>query len=119
MLDAVESGVKTNIPLSGVSTIYSNYKVAMNNVKTYHFIGKDATIDGTSYQIASTKEINRVSKLVRHALGLKAKKVTNNETKLYNYNVNYTSYDGYNNTEFTIPSSSSSYESSSYGTSNS
>ncbi len=118
MLDAVESGVKTNIPLSGVSTIYSNYKVAMNNVKTYHFIGKDATIDGTSYQIASTKEINRVSKLVRHALGLKAKKVTNNETKLYNYNVNYTSYDGYNNTEFTIPSSSSSYGSS-YGTSSS
>ena len=119
MLDAVESGVKTNIPLSGVSTIYSNYKVAMNNVKTYHFIGKDATIDGTSYQIASTKEINRVSKLVRHALGLKAKKVTNNETKLYNYNVNYTSYDEYNNTEFTIPSSSSSCGSSSYGTSSS
>lgn len=122
MLDAVESGVKTNIPLSGVSTIYANYKVSMNNVKTYHFQGKDATIDGTSYQLASPKEINRVSKLVRHALELKVKTVTNNETKLYNYNVKYTSYDGYNNTEFTIPSSSSSssYDSSygsSYGTS--
>lgn len=76
----------------------------MNTVKTYHFEGKNATISGTSFQIAVPKEINRVSKLVRTALGLKFSKVTNNETKLYNMQTNY---DGYNNVDFVLPNGAS------------
>ena len=74
----------------------------------------DATIEGVSFQIASPKEINRVSKLIRNQLGLKAKKVVNNETKMYNLQ---TTYDGYTNTNFVLPNGAS-YNTPGSGTSN-
>lgn len=100
ILDAAKKGIRTNIPLNSVATLYSNYHASMKNVKTNHFQGQDATIDGTSFQIASPKEINRISKLVRHSLGLKFISVTNNETKLYKMQANY---DGYAHTDFVLP----------------
>ncbi|MFR0580832.1 LCP family protein [Limosilactobacillus mucosae] len=114
ILDAVKDGVKTNIPIDNVATLYSNYHVALNNIKTEHFQGMDATIEGVSFQIASPKEINRVSKLIRNQLGLKAKKVVNNETKMYNLQ---TTYDGYTNTNFVLPNGAS-YNTPGSGTSN-
>ncbi|BAP85236.1 transcriptional regulator [Paucilactobacillus hokkaidonensis JCM 18461] len=104
ILDAAKKGIRTNVPINAVATLYANYHTAMNTVKTYHFEGKNATISGTSFQIAVPKEINRVSKLVRTALGLKFSKVTNNETKLYNMQTNY---DGYNNVDFVLPNGAS------------
>ncbi|WP_137597327.1 LCP family protein [Paucilactobacillus kaifaensis] len=115
ILDAAKKGVRTNVPINAVATLYANYHSAMKNVKTYHFEGKNATIDGTSFQIAAPKEINRISKLVRHALGLKFTKVTNNETKLYNMQTNY---DGYNNVDFVLPNGAS-YNQAGSGTSTS
>lgn len=103
ILDAVKDGVKTNVPLDSISVLYGNYRNAMNTVKTYHFKGLDATIDGTSFQIASPKEINRISKIIRTNLGLKAKTVNNNETKLYRMQKDY---DGYTHTTFTLPGGS-------------
>lgn len=104
ILDAVKDGVKTNVPLNNVATLYANYHVALNNVKTYHFQGKDATIEGVSFQIATPSEINRVSALIRKQLGLKTKTITNNETRMYNMQ---TSYDGYTNTNFVLPDGAS------------
>lgn len=104
IMDAVGDGVKTNIPIDDIATLYGNYHSAMNNVTTYHFQGQDAMIDGASFQIASPKEINRVSKLVRKALGLKPVKVVNHETKMYKSQPNY---DGYNNTDFILPGGAS------------
>ena len=86
------------------ATLYGNYHGAMNNVKTHHFQGQDATIEGVSFQIASPKEINRVSKLVRKQLGLKPTKVVNHETKMYK---SQPDYDGYNNTDFILPGGAS------------
>lgn len=100
ILTAVKDGVRTNLPIDSVSVLYGNYRWAMNNVKTYHFHGRDATIEGTSFQIATPKEINRVSKLIRTQLDLKPITVTNNETKMYKMQK---SYDGYNNTNFVLP----------------
>ena len=104
ILDAVGDGVKTNIPIDDIATLYGNYHGAMNNVKTHHFQGQDATIEGVSFQIASPKEINRVSKLVRKQLGLKPTKVVNHETKMYK---SQPDYDGYNNTDFILPGGAS------------
>lgn len=104
ILDAVGDGVKTNIPIDDIATLYGNYHAAMNNVKTYHFQGQDATIEGVSFQIASPKEINRVSGLVRKQLNLKKKKIVNHETKMYKSQPNY---DGYNNTDFILPGGAS------------
>ncbi|MFJ6942248.1 MAG: LCP family protein [Limosilactobacillus mucosae] len=114
IMDAVKDGVKTNIPIDNVATLYTNYHVALKNIKTEHFQGLDATIEGVSFQIASPKEINRVSKLIRNQLGLKAKKVVNNETKMYNLQ---TTYDGYSNTNFVLPNGAS-YNTPGSGTSN-
>ena len=100
LLDAVKDGVKTDVPIDNVATLYANYHLAMNHVKTYHFQGKDATIDGASFQIASPKEINRISKLVRHALDLKFKKVHNYETWMWNLQ---TTYNGVTNVDFELP----------------
>ena len=104
ILDAVGDGVKTNIPIDDIATLYGNYHGAMDNVKTYHFQGQNATIEGVSFQIASPKEINRVSRLVRKQLGLKPKKVVNHETRMYKSQPNY---DGYNNTDFILPGGAS------------
>ena len=104
IMDAVGDGVKTNIPIDDIATLYGNYHSAMNNISTYHFQGKDATIDGVSFQIASPKEINRISKLVRKQLGLKPVTVNNHETRMYK---SQPSYDGYNNTDFILPGGAS------------
>lgn len=100
ILAAVKDGVKTNIPLDSISVLYGNYRPAMNNVKTYHFKGKNATIDGASFQIASPKEINRVSKLIRTQLGLDPITVDNYETRMYKMQKNY---NGYNKVDFVLP----------------
>ena len=104
ILDAVKDGVKTNIPIDDIATLYGNYHAAMNKVITYHFKGQNATIDGVSFQIASPKEINRISKLIRKQLGLKPKKVVNHETKMYK---SQPTYDGVSNTDFILPGGSS------------
>lgn len=100
ILEAVKDGVKTNLPMDSISVLYGNYRRSMNHVKTYHFHGKNATIDGASFQIASPKEINRMSAIIRKHLGLKPIKVNNYETKMYRMQKNY---DGYNNVDFVLP----------------
>lgn len=100
ILAAVRDGVKTNIPLDSISVLYGNYRPAMNHVKSYHFQGQNATIDGASFQIASPKEINRVSKLIRTQLGLKTITVDNNETRMYRMQKNY---NGVTKTDFVLP----------------
>lgn len=104
IMDAVGDGVKTNIPIDDIATLYGNYHAAMNNVSTYHFQGQDAMIDGVAFQIASPKEINRVSKLVRKELGMKSVKVNNHETRMYK---SQPDYDGYNHTDFILPGGAS------------
>lgn len=104
IMDAVGDGVKTNIPIDDIATLYGNYHNAMNNVTTYHFQGQDAMIDGAAFQIASPKEINRISRLVRKELGLKPVKVVNHETKMYKSQPNY---DGYDKTDFILPGGAS------------
>lgn len=100
ILAAVRDGVKTNIPLDSVSVLYGNYRRSMNHVKTYHFQGQNATIDGASFQIASPKEINRISKLIRTQLGLDPITVENNETRMYKMQKNY---NGVTKTDFVLP----------------
>lgn len=104
ILDAVKDGVKTNIPVDDIATLYGNYHAAMDNVTTYHFQGQDATIEGVSFQIASPKEINRISKLIRKQLGLKPKKVVNHETRMYK---SQPFYNGVTNTDFILPGGAS------------
>lgn len=104
LLDVAKDGLKTDVPINSIATLYANYHNAMNNVKTVKFQGENATIDGTSFQIASTKEINRVSKLIKKAEGKHPTTVSNYATKMYDEQTNF---DGYNNVYFTLPNGAS------------
>lgn len=86
ILDAVKDGVKTNVPIDNIGSLYANYRPAMGNVETYHLQGRNATIDGAAFQIAPPSEINRISRLVRKQLNLQPETVNNNETRMWAYN---------------------------------
>lgn len=100
ILEAVKDDVRTDIPLDDFTTLYKNYFPAIKSSENDGLRGKDAKIDGVDFQVATTSEINRISKKVRRALGLKPVKVVNAETKMVEMQ---TTWDGYNNVEFTLP----------------
>lgn len=104
ILAAVKDGIKTNVPIDNVAALYSNYHVAMQNVKTYHLQGENAMIDGASFQIAPPKEINRISRLVRAQLNLPAVKVNNYETRMYNQQ---SGFNGGSDQDFILPGGAS------------
>lgn len=100
ILNAVKDDVRTDIPLDSFTTLYKNYLPAMSSSENDCLRGKDAEIDGVDFQIATPDEINRVSRNVRKALGLKPIEVINAETKLVEMQ---TSWNGYNDLDFTLP----------------
>lgn len=100
ILLAVKDGVRTDVPLNDLSTLYTNYAQAMNSTQQEQLIGKDAMIDKTAFQIATPDAINKISKQVRHSMGLHTVKVENNETKLVEQQ---TTWNGYNNIDFKLP----------------
>lgn len=100
ILEAVKDDVRTDVPLDNFTLLYKNYFSAMKSSENDVLRGKDAKIDGVDFQVATTSEINRVSKKVRRALGLKPVKVVNAETKMVEMQ---TTWNGYNNVEFTLP----------------
>lgn len=100
ILDAFGDGVKTNVPENEIKLLYQTYLPALKHVQREHFKGQNATIEGVSFQIASTSEINRVSKLLRKQLGLKLHKVINHETRMYD---SQPDYKGNNDSLFILP----------------
>lgn len=104
ILAAVKDGIKTNVPIDNVAALYTNYRVAMQNVTTYHLQGQNAMIDGAAFQIAPPKELNRISRLVRAQLGLPAVQVNNYETRMYRAQHGF---NGGSNQDFVLPGGAS------------
>lgn len=100
MLVAVKDGVRTDIPLANFRILYKNYSSSLNSFENLQLRGKDAKIEGIDYQVATPKELNRVSKTIRKALGLRVVNVDNEETKLVKMQ---TTWNGYNNIDFKLP----------------
>jgi anionic cell wall polymer biosynthesis LytR-Cps2A-Psr (LCP) family protein len=61
LLSSVESNLKTNMSFSDMTQLFTNYRAAANNVKEDHMQGVGANILNASYQVTSTKELQRVS----------------------------------------------------------
>ena len=80
VLESISGSVKTNLPFDALRQIVFNYQDATKNVKNDYLHGHNATIDGASYQVQSTKELQRVSDYLRAELGLPLTTVNNNET---------------------------------------
>ncbi|MDN5954019.1 MAG: LCP family protein [Loigolactobacillus coryniformis] len=91
--------MRTDLTFADIETLALNYRQSAGNIKSDQLQGKDAWINGSSYQIASTKELNRVSKMLRHELGLTAEKVDNAE--VYQNELN-PYFDGIDNQMFYI-----------------
>ncbi|RWZ67203.1 LCP family glycopolymer transferase [Lacticaseibacillus paracasei] len=81
LMNQVQSNFRTNLSFDDMVTLYSKYKDAGNHVKQDHLQGVGTYLNGSSYQIASTKELQRISNLLNQSLDLPTKPVNNEETK--------------------------------------
>lgn len=80
ILTSVSGNVRTNLPFNSLRDIAMNYRQCTDGEKSDYLHGISAMIDKESYQIQPTAELQRVSNLLRRELGLKARKLHNNET---------------------------------------
>lgn len=106
LLNSVESNLKTNMSFSDMTQLFTNYRAAANNVKEDHMQGVGANILNASYQVTSTKELQRVSDEIRSNLGLKQETISNEETKQNALNPNF-NWNGTNSTGYTVHSDNS------------
>lgn len=101
IMTAVQDGVRTDLPVNQVGRMYLNYHQAMTNTQHSHLQGKDAIIDGSSFQIASPQEMLRISNLTRRSLGLETvSSIDNYETRMYHQQH---WWNGYNRLYFQLP----------------
>lgn len=113
----------TNLSFSDMQSMFFNYRGAAKNINSDHLQGYSSTINGSSYEIASTKELRRVSNKLRKQLGLSEEELNNKETKLNAYNkklgfsFNYTGDQQQNYTTSISKTTTSGYGESSHSTS--
>ncbi|MBN7276476.1 LCP family protein [Lactobacillus acetotolerans] len=80
ILSSISGNVRTNLPFNALQQIAVNYRGSAKTVKNDYLHGTTAEIDDASYQVQSTKELQRVSDYVRGELGLDPETINNNET---------------------------------------
>lgn len=73
--------VKTNLTFNDMFALAMNYRSCMSNLDSGYLQGHDAWINGSSIQVASTKELQKVSDKVRTNLGLEKETLNNEETR--------------------------------------
>ena len=81
ILKVVSKYVETNMSFNDMMSVAMNYRSAASNIESGYVHGHDATIGGASMQVASTKELQRVSNLNRVNLDLPEEKLHNQETR--------------------------------------
>lgn len=97
--------VKTNLTFGDMTSLAINYRGAASNISSGYIQGHDATISGTSLQIASTEELQKWSNKLRKSLGLSPQTLTNQETRQNSLNETYNGVDFSSNetiTNYTI-----------------
>ncbi|KRL78654.1 LCP family protein [Secundilactobacillus paracollinoides] len=87
LLSLVSSNMKTDLSFNNMLELAKDDRQAGQKVKKTTLQGTGAYIEESSYQVPSTKELNRVSKMLRASLGLSAKTVSNYNTKENKLNV--------------------------------
>lgn len=73
--------VKTNLSFNDMLALALNYRGCMKHLKSGYIQGHDAWINGASIQVASTKELQKHSDLIRKNLGLSTVTLDNEETR--------------------------------------
>lgn len=86
VLDSISDSMTTNLSFNDMQTMFFNYRDAADDIKSDHLQGYGQMVDGVSYELASTKEIQRVSDKLRKQLNLPEETVNNEETRLNRLN---------------------------------
>lgn len=73
--------VKTDLSSNDLLDLAMNYRDSADSISSDFIQGHDAWIGDGSYQVASTKELQRVSNKIRKSLGLKKEKLNNEITR--------------------------------------
>ncbi len=109
LLSLVSSNMKTDLSFDNMLELAKDDRQAGQTVKKTTLQGTGVYIEESSYQVPTTKELNRVSKMLRKSLGLSAKTVSNYNTKENKLNVaaGFDFSDG-NNPTYTLYDSSGS-----------
>lgn len=100
ILDSIANGMQTDLSFDDMVGLLRNYNYC-HHITSDHLQGRTAMINGSSYQVIATKELQRVSDRIRKQLGLKSQSLNNAETRLNKVNSlfwnseNDVSYDTY------------------------
>lgn len=86
VLDSISNSMTTNLSFTDMQSMFLSYNGAAKNIGSDHLQGYGSMINGSSYEIASTKELQRVSNKLRKQMGLSQETLSNHETKLNKYN---------------------------------
>lgn len=86
VLNSISNSMTTNLSFSDMQSIFLNYRGASKKIGSDHVQGFSSMINGSSYEIAPTKELQRVSDKLRNQLDLTPATLDNQETKLNKYN---------------------------------
>lgn len=82
LLTALEPNVRTDVDFNSALRGLVKYRANLTHITSRHLQGKDAWINGSSYQIATTAELTKVNRALRQELALPAKRLDNEETRL-------------------------------------
>lgn len=86
VLDSISSSMTTNLSFSDMQSVFFNYRGAAKSIDSDHVQGYGSMINGSSYEVVPTKEIQRASDKLRKQLGLSQEEVDNEETRLNTLN---------------------------------
>ena len=75
-ISSLSKQVQTDMTFSDMTSLAKNYLAATKNLESDYTHGTGYMEDGVSYQNISTAERQRISNLIRKAMGLKTKKVS-------------------------------------------
>lgn len=89
LLTSLNGNLKTDMEFNFLLQIALHSRGNMRNIHSEQIVGTPAWINGSSYQILSTANLQKYSNLMRSELELKKKKINNLETKLNSENRNY------------------------------
>lgn len=86
VLDSISDSMTTNLSFNDMQTMFMKYRDASDDIKSDHLQGYGQMVDGVSYEVAPTKELQRVSDKLRKQLSLPDETVNNEVTKLNRLN---------------------------------
>lgn len=86
VLDSISDSMTTNLSFNDMQTMFFNYRGAAKSIASDHLQGYGQMVGDVSYELAPTKEIQRVSDKLRKQLELPEETVNNEETKLNRLN---------------------------------